>query len=205
MIKRGENIKADLHTHTNFSDGVLSPEQLLHKAHQAGISYLAITDHDNVDAVDEAIIIGESLGIEIIPGVEISSEHNGREVHILGYFFDHKDENFLNILKHFREERVKRAERIIERLNEMDIPLHMDEVMMQVKGNGSIGRPHIAVAMLERGIVDTYIGAFIKYLGDGKPAYVKKPNLATRESVELISKCGGLSFVAHPGEEHKRR
>jgi predicted metal-dependent phosphoesterase TrpH len=92
LASNEENIRADLHTHTVYSDGYLTPEQLISKAKSAGLAYLAITDHDNVDAIDEAIEIGNSAGIEIVPGVEISSEHRGREVHILGYFFNHKDD-----------------------------------------------------------------------------------------------------------------
>jgi predicted metal-dependent phosphoesterase TrpH len=195
----GGNIKADLHTHTNYSDGVLSPEQLINKAKNAGLSYLAITDHDNVDAVEEAIETGKSIGVEVIPGVEISSDHNGREVHVLAYFFNYKDEEFLSYLKHVRGERYKRAERIVEKLNEINIPIKLDDVLAQVKGSGSIGRPHIAVALLEAGYVDTYIETFNKYIGDGKPAYVKKPNLSTQEAIKLIARSGGLSFLAHPG------
>jgi len=200
LSSNGENIRADLHTHTNYSDGNLTPEQLIGKAKAAGLAYLAITDHDNVDAVEEAIEIGKSVGIEIVPGVEISSEHNGREVHILGYFFDYKDEALLSYLKNFRAERLKRAQGIVDKLNQINIPLHIDAVLAQVKGNGSIGRPHIAIAMLDAGYTDTYIEAFNKYIGDGKPAYVKKPNLSTQEAIKLIAKSKGLSFVAHPGK-----
>lgn len=195
-----ENIKADLHSHTVYSDGYLTPEQLIGKAKNAGLSYLAITDHDNVDAIDEAIETGKSIGIEIVPGVEISSEHRGREVHILGYFFNHKDETFLNYLKYFRDERFKRARAIVEKLNDLNIPLKLDDVLVHAKGNGSIGRPHIAIALLDAGYIDTYIEAFNKYIGDGKAAYVKKPNLSSQEAIKLINKSGGLSFLAHPGK-----
>jgi hypothetical protein len=198
-----ENIKADLHTHTNYSDGVMSPEQLVIRAKEAGLSYLSITDHDNVEAIDEAIETAASVGIEIVPGIELSSEHNGREVHVLGYFFNYKDQNFLNHVKHFREERFKRAQLIVDKLNELGIHISFDAVLSQVKGNTSIGRPHIAIALLEAGYVDSYIEAFGRFLGEGKSAYVKKPNLTTQEAIKLIAKSGGLSFIAHPGKNFR--
>jgi predicted metal-dependent phosphoesterase TrpH len=193
-------IKADLHTHTHYSDGYHSPEELITLAKDAGLAYLAITDHDNVDAIDEAITIGRTHSIEIITGVEISAEHNGRETHILAYYFDHKNEELLDYLQNFRKERMKRAIKIVEKLNELDIPLQLDDVLSRVKGNASIGRPHIAIALAEGNFVNSYYDAFSKYIGDDKPAYVKKPNISSREAIELINRCGGLSFIAHPGK-----
>jgi predicted metal-dependent phosphoesterase TrpH len=193
-------IKADLHTHTYYSDGYHTPQELIQKAAEAGIKYLAITDHDNVDAVEEAISLGKEHGIEVIPGVEISAEHNGKETHILAYFIDHKNKELLDYLKNFRNERLKRAEKIVMKLNELEIPLQIDEVLSRVKGNGSVGRPHIAIAMMEGAHVNNYYDAFNKYLGDDKPAYVKKPNISSKDAIRLINRCGGLSFIAHPGK-----
>ena len=192
--------KADLHTHTNFSDGYHSPEELILKAKDSGISALAITDHDNVDAVEEAIELGKAHGVEIVPGVEISAEHNNKETHILAYYFDYKNEELLDYLKNFRKERMKRAQKIVDKLNELNIPLRLSDVLARVKGNGSVGRPHIAIALIDRGLVNNYYDAFNKYIGDGKPAYVKKPNISAKEAVKLINRCGGLSFIAHPGK-----
>lgn len=192
--------KADLHTHTHYSDGYLTPEELIINAKHAGLTHLAITDHDNVDAIDEAVSIGVKNGLEIVPGVEISAEHNGRETHILAYYFDYHNEELLSYLKNFRKERLKRAEKIVEKLNELNIPITLADVLARVKGNGSVGRPHIAVAMLEKEFVNNYYDAFTKYIGDDKPAYVKKPNISTKDAISLINRCGGLSFVAHPGK-----
>lgn len=193
-------IKADLHTHTHYSDGVHSPEELVIKAKNAGIHYLAVTDHDNVDAVEETIEHGKRLGVEIIPGCEISSEHNGKETHILAYFIDYKNEELLDYLRNFRKERVKRAEKIVQKLNEMKIPVQLSEVLKHVKGNGSVGRPHIAIALVEGDHVDNYYEVFNNYIGDDKPAYVKKPNISSCDAIKLINRCGGLSFIAHPGK-----
>jgi len=192
--------KADLHTHTNFSDGMFSPEELILKAKNAGLKYLAITDHDNVDAVEEAINFAGGQGIELIPGAEISAEHNGKETHILAYFIDYKNEELLEYLKGFRKERLKRAEKIVVKLNELGIPLKLDDVLSKVKGNASIGRPHIAIALVEANLVNNYFDSFNRLIGDDKPAYVKKPNISAKEAIKLINRCGGLSFIAHPGK-----
>jgi 3',5'-nucleoside bisphosphate phosphatase len=194
------HIKADLHTHTNFSDGVHTPEELILKVKDAGLDCLSITDHDNVDAIEEAIELGKEHGIDIIPGCEISSEHNGKETHILAYFINYKNEELLDYLRNFRKERMKRAERIVHRLNELNIPLRFSEVLKYVKGNASIGRPHIAIALVEGGYLDNYYEVFNNYIGDDKPAYVKKPNISSKDAIKLINRCGGLSFIAHPGK-----
>ena len=194
------DIKADLHTHTHYSDGYHTPEELIQKAKTAGLTHLAITDHDNVDAIDEAMEIASVYNIELIPGTEISAEHNGKETHILAYYFDHKNPELLNYLQNFRSERMKRAQKIVEKLNELGMAIQMQDVLSQVKGNGSVGRPHIAIALIEGGFVNNYYDAFNKYIGDDKPAYVKKPNISTKDAISLISRCGGLSFVAHPGK-----
>ncbi|HAX48538.1 MAG TPA: PHP domain-containing protein, partial [Bacteroidetes bacterium] len=166
----------------------------------AGLTHLAITDHDNVDAIDEAIEIASRYDIELIPGTEISAEHNGKETHILAYYFDHKNPELLDYLQNFRRERMKRAQKIVEKLNDLGIAIQMQDVLSQVKGNGSVGRPHIAVALIEGGFVNNYYDAFNKFIGDDKPAYVKKPNISTKDAISLINRCGGLSFVAHPGK-----
>lgn len=193
-------IKADLHTHTNYSDGHHTPEELILKAKDAGLNYLAITDHDNVDGIEEAIELGKQHDIYIVPGAEISAEHNGKETHILAYFLNYKNEELLDYLKNFRKERLKRAEKIVVKLNELNIPLKLEDVLLRVKGNASIGRPHIAIALIEGGLVSSYYDAFNKLIGEDKPAYVKKPNISAKDAISLINRCGGLSFIAHPGK-----
>lgn len=200
MLKNGDYIKADLHTHTNYSDGKFTPSELIKRAKQKGLNYIAVTDHDNVEGISEAIETGKEAGIEVIPGVELSTEYKGREVHILGYFIDHRNEELLDYLQKFRILRRDRAEKIVQKLNAMNIPLKFGDVVDKVEGNVSIGRPHIAFALIENNFINNYYEAFIKYIGDGKPAYEKKKNIPTADAIKLITRTGGLSFVAHPGK-----
>lgn len=200
MQEYANHIKADLHTHTYYSDGILSPSELVAKARESGLNFLSVTDHDNVDGLEEALDKGKELGVEVIPGVELSTELNDHEVHVLGYFIDYKNAELLEHLIKFRGERFKRAERIVKKLNSLNVELEMSDVLQKVRGNASIGRPHIAFALIERNFVDNYYEAFIKYLGDNKPAYEKKPNISTKDAIGLISRAGGISFVAHPGK-----
>jgi predicted metal-dependent phosphoesterase TrpH len=191
--------KVDLHTHTTYSDGVLTPYELVTKAKEAGIEILSIADHDNVAALDEAIALGTQIGIEVITGVELSAAVGDRDIHILGYFFDHNNPTLLDYLALFRKERLKRAERIVEKLHHLRVPLSMDAVLDKA-GDGSVGRPHIANALLDRGLTDSYLEAFEKYIGYGCPAYEKKFQLSPEEAVNIISSAGGISFLAHPGK-----
>jgi len=189
--------KADLHLHTTFSDGALSPHELIDRARQAGLTTIAITDHDHTGAIDEAVELGVHAGIEVIPGVELSTTVGDQDIHVLGYFFDHRDRRLQDYLAFFRQERRNRAERIVEKLNGLKIPLTIESVLDQA-GTGSVGRPHIANALLEGGLTVTYHEAFFKYLGFGKPAYEKKYLVSPREAVAMIAQAGGLSFLAHP-------
>lgn len=190
--------KADLHTHTTYSDGALTAAELLQRVKNVGLKIISITDHDNVGALDEAIKIGKTLGVEVIPGVELSSTVGDQDIHILGYFIDHKSQSLLDYLAFFRIERVKRAERIVGKLNDLKIPLTIESVLEQA-GEGSVGRPHIANALVEEGLTESYHEAFSKYIGFGKPAYQKKYQVSPQAAIELISSAGGLSFIAHPG------
>ena len=194
-----ENIRADLHLHTAFSDGVHTPREIVDKARAAGIFTISITDHDNVGGIDEAVEYGKSVGVEVIAGVELSAAMGEKDVHILAYFVDHKSQNLLDYLSFFRYERLKRAERIVEKLNKINIPIKFESVQEQA-GVGSLGRPHIASAMMEEGYIDSYREAFSKYIGVGGPAYEKKFQLSPDEAIKLVSESGGLSFLAHPGK-----
>lgn len=193
------NGRADLHLHTTFSDGALSPEELVKKAHAAGLTTIAITDHDNVAALDEAVEGGKSVDIDVVAGLELSVTMGEKDIHVLAYFFDHKNQTLLDYLTFFRHERLKRAERIVEKLNKINVQIDMEDVLEQA-GVGSVGRPHIANAMVEQGFIDSYHEAFSKYIGVGGPAYEKKYQLSPKEAFQLISKSGGLSFLAHPGK-----
>jgi predicted metal-dependent phosphoesterase TrpH len=199
QIDRSNNSRADLHLHTTYSDGALTPNEIVQRAHKAGLSVISITDHDNVGAIDEAIEAGKHLGVEVVPGVELSVTLNEKDIHLLAYFFDHTNQKLLDYLTFFRYERLKRAERIIQKLNDINVPLKLDAVLDQA-GIGSVGRPHIASALLEEGLTGTYHEAFLKYIGVGAPAYEKKYQLSPLEATRLVSQAGGLSFLAHPGK-----
>ena len=190
--------KTDLHTHTFFSDGFYAPEDLVIKAHTQEIEQLSITDHDNVNGISEAIECAAKLDIEIIPGLEISSDIRDTEVHILGYFIDPKNPELGHYLNFFREERYKRAIRMVKKLNILGLNVTIDDVLVYAK-NSAIGRPHIAQALLAKGQVKSFFEAFYKYIGNHAPAYERKVHLSPQSAFKIINDAGGLSFIAHPG------
>jgi predicted metal-dependent phosphoesterase TrpH len=190
--------RADLHLHTIHSDGALTPRELLVKAKNAGLGIISITDHDSVNAVVDAVQVGKDLAVEVVPGMELSASYRNGEIHILGYFFDYTNKALLEALTIFREKRKQRIERIVSKLNQLNIPLKLESVWANATGD-SIGRPHVANAMVNEGHASSYSQAFNKYLGDGRPAYEKKDGFSPEETIELIRQAGGLSFLAHPG------
>ncbi len=190
--------KTDLHMHTYFSDGYHSPEKLIEKANARGIKTLSITDHDNVIGIFEAIEFASKYDIEVIPGVEISTDIRDTEVHILGYFVDPKNADLEHYLNFFREERYKRALRIIKKLNILGLDISIEDVMVFAK-NSAMGRPHIAQALLAKGQVKSFFEAFYKFIGNHAPAYERKVHLSPQSAFKIISDAGGLSFIAHPG------
>jgi len=192
------NARADLHMHTTHSDGTLSAEELVRRCGLAGLTTISITDHDTVGGIDEARQAGCKLGVEVIPGVELSVSVGEQEVHVLAYFFDHTNQELLDHLTFYRFERVKRAERIVEKLNGLNVPLRLEAVFEQA-GTASVGRPHIANALVEEGLAGTYHEAFLKYIGFGKPAYEGKIQVSPRAAIDMIASSGGLTFLAHPG------
>ena len=191
--------RADLHTHTTHSDGALVPYDLIQRAHSAGLEVLSITDHDNVGALDEGIEWGKSLGMEVITGLELSVSLGEKDVHVLAYFIDHRNQDLLDYLTFFRRERLKRAERIVQKLNKLNVPLKLEAVLEQA-GIGSVGRPHVANALLDGGYIGAYHEAFEKFIGNGGPAFEKKYQLSPADAFKLVNKAGGLSFLAHPGK-----
>lgn len=190
--------KVDLHSHTNYSDGFNSPKELIDKAKNKGIDLLSITDHDNLAGIEEAAEYGKEVGVEIIPGVEISSDIMDREIHILGYFVEPGNFELERYLEFFRAERLKRADRIVKKLNIIGISLRLDDVL-KIARDSAVGRPHIAQAMVEGGFINSYYEAFNKYIGNGCIAYEKKVHVSPRSAFKIISDSGGLSFIAHPG------
>ena len=192
-------LKTDLHTHTYHSDGFYAPENLLTKAHNRGIKVLSITDHDSMNGIAEAIEIAKKFEIEIVPGVEISSDIRDTEVHILGYFVDPNNKKRDNYLIFFREKRNKRAIGIVKKLNILGLNITIDDVLVFAK-NSAIGRPHIAQALLAKRQVKSFFEAFYKYIGNHAPAYERKVHLSPQSAFKIINDAGGLSFIAHPGD-----
>ncbi|MFA3783117.1 PHP domain-containing protein [Melioribacteraceae bacterium 4301-Me] len=191
-------MKVDLHIHTNYSDGAYDPSTVVQKSAKAGLNIISITDHDNVDGIKEAIECGKDLNVEVIPGLEISTDLEDNEIHLLAYFIDVTNEELQKYLKFFREERFYRAKRIVKKLQNLGLNITIDHVMEKAK-NSAVGRPHIAYALVDLGLVNDYYEAFHKYIGDYAPAYEKKIHVSPVSALKLISDAGGLSFIAHPG------
>lgn len=189
--------QVDLHTHTTASDGVLSPAHLIARAAQLALGVIAITDHDSTDGVAEALVAGQRLGVEVIPGVEINTDVPGAEVHVLGYFVDHTDPTLGAALAGLREGRIGRAQRMAQKLTEMGAAVRVERILA-IAGEGSVGRPHVAQALLEAGHVTSYEQAFEKYIGRHSPAYVERTKFTPSEACALIRQAGGVPVLAHP-------
>jgi 3',5'-nucleoside bisphosphate phosphatase len=189
---------ADLHVHTTFSDGLLSPSEMVERAAEGGLRAMGVTDHDTVDGISEAIRSGSLKGVEVVPGVELSSQYNGKDVHIIGYYPDPGCGELMVYLKLFRDERFKRAEKMVRNLNNRGVDIRIAEVEAKSRGR-CIGRPHIAEVLMDRGYVETIQSAFNKYIGYGAEAYEQKYKLPPDEAIRLITGSKGLAFLAHPG------
>jgi len=188
----------DLHVHTTFSDGILSPETMVRKAKEVRLAAVAIADHDSVDGVDPAISTGRLVGIEVVPAVEMSCMYQKQDVHVLGYYMDYHNPELLSYLEKVREKRRERAEKIVAKLNEQGLELDVSRVM-EIANGGALGRPHIAQALLERGHVKTMDEAFNRFIGYHSPAYAPKMEISPLEATSLIRKYGGIPVAAHPG------
>lgn len=194
----------DLHIHTNFSDGVFTPTQVVEYASQVGLSAISITDHDTVDGVEEALEAGKKYGVEVIAGIELSAELDNitkTEMHILGYYVNHKSKTFNDSLKIFKKVRLQRAKDIFEKLRNLNIILD-PEGLIEGVGDKIVGRLHFAKALLEKGYVSSISEAFQLYLGLDKPAYVPKHYISPKDAISLIIKAGGIPALAHPYYGH---
>ncbi|AUG58481.1 PHP domain-containing protein [Acetivibrio saccincola] len=188
----------DLHTHSTVSDGTMTPSELVRHAKKSGLSAIALTDHDTIDGVDEAMKEGKSAGIEVIAGVEISADFAPHsEMHLLGYFFDGNHKNITSLLERLKASRDERNPKIIKKLNELGIDITLEEVKAEAKDK-LVGRPHIASVLVKKGYVKNISEAFEKYISVGRPAYVKREKLLPKEAIEEIKKCGGIPVLAHP-------
>ena len=187
----------DLHIHTSASDGTYSPQEIVDLAKKQGLKAIAITDHDTIEGNKDAIEAGMKKGMEVIPGVEISVEWNKKPVHILGYYINWKNEKLSMELQKLIKFREERNPQIIKKLNLLGLSISYDDVKMRA-GEGTIGRPHFAQVLIEKGYVKNEDEAFKKYLKRGAPGYVEKRRLSTQQGIQLIKNAGGIAVLAHP-------
>lgn len=188
----------DLHIHSTASDGRLSPTAIVTKAAGLGLKIIAITDHDSIEGVKPAIETAKAYPeLTFIPGVEISTDLADGEAHILGYFIDFTSPEFKRSLEKFRDSRTGRGRRMVEKLNRLGVKIDWERVQA-IAGDGAIGRPHVAQAMLEKGYIKTFEEAFNKYIGQGGPAYVEREKMTPEEAVALILRAHGIPVLAHP-------
>jgi predicted metal-dependent phosphoesterase TrpH len=187
----------DLHTHSTASDGSLTPRELVRLAKERGLAAIALTDHDTVDGLPEAMAAGAEFGLEVIPGVEISARHLLGSMHILGYFLDYTSPRLAERLAVLKQARKERNPRIVAKLNALGIPLTLAQVEA-VAGGGQVGRPHIARALLVGGYVRDLQEAFDIYLGNQGKAYVSKFRFPPEEALAMIREAGGIPVLAHP-------
>lgn len=190
-------MRIDLHTHTTASDGTLSPQELVALAGKVGVGILAVADHDTTDSVDPVMTLGAQAGIEVIPAVELNTDVEDSEVHVLGYFIDHHQPWFQEFLTMLRNGRANRAAKMVEKLNALGIK--MDYAQVAGHAQGAVGRPHVARALMEAGVVRTFEEAFEKYIGRRGPAYVERLRVTPADAVRTIARAGGIPALAHPG------
>lgn len=191
---------ADLHIHTNASDGILSPDHVVSYAHKINLAAIAIADHDSTEGIEPSLSAGKKYQIEVIPSIEISSDPltgSAIELHFLGYCIDWQNQKLQDHLRNFRQARRERALEIVEKLKKVNVYLETEE-LLRIADTGSVGRLHVAKALVEQKIIYNIHEAFDKYLAPGKPAYVPKMKLSAQAAIELISQTRGIPVLAHP-------
>ncbi len=194
---------ADLHIHTYYSDSTSSPEEVVADAIKAELACIAITDHDVIDGIEPVMAAAKSHGLEVIPGIELSSELNGKDIHILGYGFNYKKSPLVDKLVAIQEARMERIKKMIEKLKGLGVDnITFEEVAKKTHSN-AVGRPHLAAALVEKGWASSIKAAFDKYIGEGGPAYFTKYNQTPYEAIELITNSGGVAVMAHPMHTQK--
>jgi hypothetical protein len=191
--------RVDLHAHTHFSDGVLSPEALVARALDKHLAAVAVTDHDTLEAIPRARQAAGNA-IELVPGIEISTAFEGADLHILGFYVNPEYGPLRERLALFQEERRQRARTIVERLRALGAPVEM-EAVIELAGPGVVGRPHVAEALIQAGLATNFDDAFERFLGAQAPAYVPRPAFSPDEAIQLIHAADGVSVLAHPGSQ----
>lgn len=190
-------LEVDLHVHTIFSDGTLTPRETVSLAKDLNLAAISITDHDSVEGLDEAFAASREIGLEVVPGIEISSDIENDEIHILGYYFDWGKKQFLSRLEFFQKTRKERNDSLMQRLNELGMKIEFGD-LMKLAPKGVVSRLHIARSMLEKKYVASIDEAFEEWLNPGKPAYVKRDRVSPFEVISLIVEAGGIPVFAHP-------
>src|SRR6516164_4525106 len=188
----------DLHSHTTASDGELPPEGLLAFARSRGVTTLAVTDHDTVEGLERSAAAAAAEGIRFVPGIEVSAYADGREVHILGHFVDRTEPGLSSFSARLRDERRERMGRMVEKMRSLGFPVTFEEVQ-RIAAGAHLGRPHLALALVERGYVTSTKAAFDRFLGDGKPGWVDRLRIDAEEAIAMLHRAGGTATVAHPG------
>jgi 3',5'-nucleoside bisphosphate phosphatase len=192
---------ADLHLHTLFSDGTFTPEELAQRGAQVGLAAMALTDHDTVEGCARMAQSCQSLGVEFIPGAELTAEFDGHEVHLLGYFLDVHQPKLLAEIKKFQAVRKERIHEMVSKLNQLGIPLRAEAVFALANCH-SPGRPHVGRALAQEGLCSSMDEAFERFLKKGRPAWVPKYKISALDAMDLIHQAGGLAVLAHPGLNH---
>lgn len=187
---------ADLHVHTTYSDGTFSPQRVVDEALAQNLDCISVTDHDNVSGIAPAILAAAGR-LEIISGIELTTEASGTEIHILGYLIDYTDEAFLRMLKNMQEIRVKRIHMMCQKLTRLHLPVDPKDVF-ELAGQGSVGRLHMARVLVNKGYVGNTSEAFNRLIGDKGPAYVAKFKMSPKEAIGWIRRVGGIPVLAHP-------
>jgi 3',5'-nucleoside bisphosphate phosphatase len=189
---------ADLHTHSFCSDGMRTPTQAVEEAREAGLQAISLTDHDTVEGIAEATEAGQRLGVEVIPGSELSAHVREREVHLLAYLMDWKNIELNSGLEQVHQARRQRGVAIVKRLNDMGMDVELEDVLAKAQGS-PLGRPHIAAVMIEKGFVANKDEAFNRFIGDRGPAFRAKPHISAEEVIARVHRAGGVTVLAHPG------
>jgi 3',5'-nucleoside bisphosphate phosphatase len=198
-------MRIDLHTHSLVSDGTDAPAELVHKAQVAGLDVVALTDHDTFDGLDEAAAAGERLGVRVVRGMELSCSRQGNSVHVLAYGADPASPDLSAEMARVRDGRLGRLGGVLAKLAALGVPVSESEVMAQVGSSPSVGRPHIADALIKAGHVRDRQEAFDRFLADGGPAHVPRYTIEVERGIDLVHQAGGLAVIAHPwgrGREH---
>lgn len=189
---------SDLHIHTDYSDGMMTPEEVVDEAIKLGVSTISITDHDTIDGITIACRYGKGRNLHIIPGIELSAYLSPSEIHMLGYFIDINNSSLQKMIKQAREDRINRIYAMVEKLRKLNVNIDAQEILT-LAGKGSPGRMHVAETLLKHGYCNTIVESFSKYIRDNGPAYVPKKTLTPQQAIELIIGAHGVAVLAHPG------